>query len=325
MKLDFNLLIPLLLSLAGFSLASLVVFSVIGRKMKMKKRLNRYFIVEKEEKVKDEGKPDKSSHVSIIQKAGFHLNAFSPGLSKWEKKLVQGNSALSPGEFFLYRLLSLICAVLIAIMLNIHFLFYFPIGIVGFWLPVLQLNRKIQKRLTRSGYQLSEALGTMANSMRAGFSFMQAMKLISDEFPDPIGTEFSKTLREINLGVPVEEAFMKMLHRLPDKELEMAVKSMLIQRTSGGNLAVLLETIQETITGRIQIKEEVRTLTAQGKLSTWIITGLPVSLAFYLKLANPEYFNLLVEHPLGWVMLSAGGMGILMGWFFIRKIVRIEV
>lgn len=322
---NLNPLLTLVLSLIGFSIFGYLLFSSIGRRMKMKKRLDSYFVQEKEEKVKEKKKLGKSRHVSLIQKAGSQLNAFSPAISKWEKKLVQGRSALSPGEFFLFRILALITVVLIAYMLKIHYLFYLPIGIVGFWLPVLQLNKRISKRLTRSAYQLSEALGTMANSMRAGFSFMQAMKLISEEFPDPIGTEFEKTLKDINLGVPVEEAFMKMLQRLPDKELEMAVKSMLIQRASGGNLAVLLETIQETVTGRIQIKEEVRTLTAQGKLSTWIITGLPVALALYLKLVNPEYFNLLLEHPLGWVMLSAGGMGIVMGWFFIRKIVRIEV
>ncbi|CEG28316.1 type II secretion system F family protein [Bacillus sp. B-jedd] len=322
---NLNPLLTLVLSLFGFSIFGYLLFSTIGRRMKMKKRLDNYFAQEKEEKVKNKKKSEKNRHVTLIQKAGSHLNAFSPAISKWEKKLVQGRSALSPGEFFLFRILALITAVLIAYMLKIHYLFYLPVGIVAFWLPVFQLNKKISKRLTRSAYQLSEALGTMANSMRAGFSFMQAMKLISEEFPDPIGTEFEKTLKDINLGVPVEEAFMKMLQRLPDKELEMAVKSMLIQRASGGNLAVLLETIQETVTGRIQIKEEVRTLTAQGKLSTWIITGLPVALALYLKLVNPEYFNLLLEHPLGWVMLSAGGMGIVMGWFFIRKIVRIEV
>ncbi|RHW42541.1 secretion system protein [Neobacillus notoginsengisoli] len=322
---NVNLPVQLALSVIGLSVVAYLVFSIIGRRMKMKKRLDSYFVLEKEEKEIEKKKPAKSKHVSLIQEAGSRLNGISPAISKWEKKLVQGRSALSPGEFFIFRMLSLVCPVLIAYMLNIHFLFFIPIGIVGFWLPVLQLNKKINKRLTRSAYQLSEALGTMANSMRAGFSFMQAMKLISEEFPDPIGTEFDKTLKDINLGVPVEEAFMKMLQRLPDKELEMAVKSMLIQRASGGNLAVLLETIQETVTGRIQIKEEIRTLTAQGKLSTWIITGLPVALALYLKLVNPEYFNLLLEHPLGWVMLSAGGMGILMGWFFIRKIVRIEV
>ncbi|OCA87511.1 hypothetical protein A8F94_06485 [Bacillus sp. FJAT-27225] len=319
-------IIYILISVLLFAFVFQIVVGSFIQKLEIKKRLGSYSLFQKEEQELNEKKKlEKESHVSVIKKVGGKFNTASPAISKWEKKLLQGKSSLSPGEFFLFRLLCTICSILIAFLLNLHFLLINPIGVAAFWLPVLQLNKRIEKRLNRCAFQLGEALGTMANSMRAGFSFMQAMKLISEEFPDPIGTEFEKTLQDINFGVPVEEAFQRMLERLPDKELEMAVKSMLIQRASGGNLAILLETIRETVTGRIQIKEELRTLTAQGRLSTWIITGLPIALTLYLKLVNPEYFDLMLEHPLGIFMLSVGAVGIVMGWFFIRKIVRIEV
>ena len=206
-----------------------------------------------------------------------------------------------------------------------NILFVIPIGLLGFWLPVIKLRRNTNKRMTRGTLQLADALGTMANSMRAGFSFMQAMKLIAEEFPDPLGYEFDKTLKDIQYGVSLEEAFANMLERFPSKEMDLAVKAMLIQRQSGGNLATLLETIQETINSRLRVKNEIRTLTAQGKMSSWIITALPVLLAYYLRLVNPDYFNRLFSHPLGIALLVISVMNIVFGWLMIQKIVRIEV
>jgi tight adherence protein B len=165
----------------------------------------------------------------------------------------------------------------------------------------------------------------MANSMRAGFSFMQAMQLVGKEVPDPLGPEFERTLKDINYGLSIEEAFKNLFQRLPDKELGLVINALMIQRSSGGNLATLLETMQETIRGRVRIKEELRTLTAQGRMSSWIISLLPVALGLYLYFMNPEYFGPLLNHPLGKVMLSFGVIFGILGWLLIRKIVNIEV
>src|SRR5690606_16452868 len=104
--------------------------------------------------------------------------------------------------------------------------------------------------------QLAPALGTMASAMRSGFSFIQAMQLIGREVPDPIGPEFERTVREINLGISMEEAFKNLLRRLPNEDLEIVAPALLIQRPTGGNLAELRETMEETVRGRIRIKEE---------------------------------------------------------------------
>jgi tight adherence protein B len=305
-----------------------IFFSFLSKKRKFKQRLEDFVTTheDKEKKNKKINKKEASNNQfsSFIKKIGRQLDG-APNVSKWEKKLIQANSSLSLGEFLFFRIVCAIAIMAVGFLFGLHPLLLIPLGVGGFWYPVLDLKNKTEKRLNRCSFQLAEALGTMANSMRAGFSFMQAMKLISEEYPDPLGPEFKKTLQDIQYGVSVEEAFMRMLERLPDKELEMAVKAMLVQRSSGGNLSVLLETIQETISGRIQIKQEVKTLTAQGKMSSWIITGLPVALALYLKMVNPEYFNTLFTHPIGYLMLIMACLGIVVGWIMIRKIIRIEV
>jgi tight adherence protein B len=317
-----------------FLVGSLLMFMIIFRlftayllgKTRLKKRLRNFDLLDLQKKsdLEVEEVQNKKVAISFIKKVG-RLFESEKKQSKWSSLLIQANSSLSPGEFLVFRLVSLFALVLVGYLLKLNLLILIPLGLAGFWLPVLSMKKKIEKRLNRCSYQLAEALGTMANSMRAGFSFMQAMKLISEEYPDPLGPEFEKALLDINYGISVEEAFSRMLERVPDKELEMAVKAMLIQRASGGNLAVLLETIQETVSGRIRIKDEVKTLTAQGKMSSWIITGLPIGLAIYLRAVNPEYFNLMMDHLLGKIMLTMAAVGIIMGWFFIRKIVRIEV
>lgn len=301
-----------------------VFFSFISRKRNFKKRLEDFVFINEEKTDKKKDKKVVEKNYTFIKKIGSQLDG-AMNSSKWEKKLIQANSRLSKGEFLFFRIICAIAFIALGFILGFHPLLLIPVGVGGFWYPVFDLKRKIEKRLNRCSFQLAEALGTMANSMRAGFSFMQAMKLISKEYPDPLGPEFEKTLQDIQFGVSVEDAFMRMLERLPDKELEMAVKAMLVQRASGGNLSVLLEIIQETISGRIQIKQEVKTLTAQGKLSSWIITGLPVALALYLKMMNPEYFNSLFTHPIGYLMVTMACLGIVIGWLMIRKIIRIEV
>lgn len=298
------------------------VVSILARKKRYQRRLKEYAAGMKKEVLEAEQKQEEKH--SLIKTLGARLNRF-PFISKWESRLLRGKSVLTPGEFFLYRFLLMAALGFITYVYTKDFLFVIVLGTLGCWLPVLFLNRKTRRRMQRGTYQLADALGTMANSMRAGFSFLQAMKMIADEFPDPIGIEFEKTLQDIKYGVSVEEAFSKMLERFPDRELELTVNAMLIQRTSGGNLAALLETIQETINGRILVQDEVRTLTAQGKMSSWIITGLPVLLALYLKAVNPGYFNQLLGSPIGDVLLILSAINITIGWVMIRKIVRIEV
>jgi tight adherence protein B len=242
-----------------------------------------------------------------------------------EKLLLEAGSKLKPEDFFASRLLTSAFLGLIGLILGLPW-YINAIGlIIGFAIPKIVMKRKRKKRLGFVNYQLIEVLGMMANSMRAGFSFMQAMQLVGKEIPDPLGPEFEHVIRQAGLGVPLEDVFAEMEKRLPNKELEVVIQAILAQRRSGGNLAELLETMEDTIRGRVRILEELNTLTAQGRMSSWIITLLPVGLGLYLALVNREYFAPMLEHPLGWMMMLVASVSIIIGWVVIQKIIRIEV
>lgn len=315
-----SLIVLLLAVFVIFTTVTGIVLSHLTGKRKYEKRLQKYVFFEEMKKVKvvrNERKP-------VLTRIGGRLEAFLK-LSKHRLPLIQAGVRLSAGEFFISRIVMAILVVMAGSLYNIHFLLFIPLGAAGFFLPVLYIKRKRKKRLQACSMQLGEALGTMANAMRAGFSFMQAMKMVAEEIDDPLGPEFSKAIQDINYGVSVEEAFAELLKRLPDKELEIVLNTLLIQRSSGGNLAFLLETMQETIIDRSRVKDEVNTLTAQGKMSSVIITLLPVGLFFYLKLVNPDYLQMLFSHPFGWAMVGIGCLNIVLGWMFIKKIIHIEV
>ncbi|WP_129689934.1 type II secretion system F family protein [Gottfriedia acidiceleris] len=246
-------------------------------------------------------------------------------VQKSEKKLQEAGSKLKPEEFFALRIVAAIGSGLFALLINLSIFLVIVALIAGFVLPSYNIERKRNKRLNLISTQLIETLGMMANSMRSGFSFMQAVQLAGKEMPDPLGPEFERVVQEVGLGVSFEKAFQDLLDRLPNKELEVVVQAILAQRTSGGNIAELMETMEDTIRGRIRILEELKTLTAQGKMSSWIITLLPVGLAFYLYFFSPDYFRPMLHHPLGLFMIFAASISCLIGWFVIQKIIKIEV
>ncbi|WP_164745694.1 type II secretion system F family protein [Neobacillus mesonae] len=242
-----------------------------------------------------------------------------------EKILAEAGSPLKPEEFFAFRILTAVGLALFIGFLGLPWYSLIFVVVIGFILPKEFMKQKRKKRLARINYQLIEVLGMTANSMRAGFSFMQAMQLVGREVQDPLGPEFDRVVRQVGLGVPLDNVFQEMVERLPNKELEVVVRAILAQRKSGGNLAQLLETMEDTIRGRVRILEELRTLTSQGRMSSWIITLLPVALGLYLTLVNWEYFSPMFQHPLGWMMLFVGAAANIIGWVFIRKIIQIEV
>lgn len=242
-----------------------------------------------------------------------------------ERTLEQAGSIMRVEEFFVVRLFSAMGLGGVLFVMGIPWFGAIPGLLLGFVLPAFYMKNKGRKRIKLLSYQLVEALGTMSNSMRSGFSFIQTMQLIGKEMPDPIGPEFDRAVRDIGMGIPMEDVFHNLLERLPNKELEVVVQAILAQRKSGGNLAQLMDTMEDTIRGRIRILEELKTLTAQGKLSSWIITALPPIMGLYLYLVSPEYLEPMLTHPLGWFLLTTGSISLLLGWFLIQKIVRIEV
>ena len=190
------------------------------------------------------------------------------------------------------------------------------------WIYVLI---KIDRREASFTNQLGDCLMMVANVMRAGFSFLQAMELISKEMEPPISEEFKHVMRDISLGASVERALEDMDKRVGSPDFSLVVTAVLIQQQVGGDLARILDTISDTIQDRIRMRREVKTLTTQGRVSGWILVALPVALGLLLHVMVPGYMDILFEKRLGQMAIVAAIVMEVIGFFIIQRIVDIDV
>ena len=203
---------------------------------------------------------------------------------------------------------------------------------IGFMLPRMWLNRRKSGRLNAFNKNLPDTITLIANALRAGSSFLQAIELVVRESRPPISTEFGRVIREVNLGLPFEQALENMVRRVKSDDLELMATAISIQHTVGGNLAEILDSIAFTIRERVRIKGEIRTLTAQQRMSGYVVGFLPIALAGFIFLVAPTFFEPMFAKPpeiaglpLGLIILAIGAFAMFMGFMFIRKIVDIEV
>ncbi len=195
-------------------------------------------------------------------------------------------------------------------------------ALIGEWCYVLY---RIDKRRTDFVNQLSDCLTTVANALRAGFSFLQSMELISKEMEPPISEEFARTIRDMKLGARLEKALEDMDVRVGCPDFSLVVTAVLIQHQVGGNLAQILDTISGTINERIRMRREVLALTAQGRASGWVLALLPVGLAAILTILNPSYLAPLWEEQIGRIAIGAALVLEVIGFIVIQRIVDIEI
>ena len=205
-------------------------------------------------------------------------------------------------------------------------------ALIGFLLPRFWLGRRKSGRLNAFNKQLPDTIMLIANALRAGSSFLQAIELVVRESRPPISTEFGRVIREVNLGLPFDQALDNMVRRVRSDDLELMATAISIQHQVGGNLAEILDSIAYTIRERVRIKGEIRTLTAQQRMSGYVVGFLPISLAGFLFVAAPGFMEPMFDPavsilglPAGIVILLFGGFMMFIGFMFIRKIVDIEV
>ena len=199
-------------------------------------------------------------------------------------------------------------------------------AVVGWFIPRWFVSFRQGKRLTAFGDQLGDSLNLMVNGLRSGYSVMQAMEAVAREMPPPISTEFARVVQEVQIGLPFEQALGNLLRRIKSDDLDLVVTAINVQREVGGNLAEVLDVISFTIRERVRIKGEVRTLTAQGKYSGYVISLLPIGLALVLFCVNKPYVSrLFTSGACGWAMVICGLLMIGTGFIAIQKIVAIEV
>ena len=204
--------------------------------------------------------------------------------------------------------------------------------LVGFMLPRFWLGHRKSSRLNAFNKQLPDTITLIANALRAGSSFLQAIELVVRESRPPISTEFGRVIREVNLGLAFDTALENMVRRVRSDDLELMATAISIQHTVGGNLAEILDSIAYTIRERVRIKGEIRTLTAQQRLSGYVVGFLPIGLAGFLFVAAPQFMQPMFDSrvslaglPAGVIILMVGGSMMFVGFMFIRRIVDIEV
>ncbi|HJZ49650.1 MAG TPA: type II secretion system F family protein [Roseiflexaceae bacterium] len=202
-------------------------------------------------------------------------------------------------------------------------------GVLFSFAPNLYVGYAARKRIKAFNNQLGDGITLMANSLRSGYSFLQSMDLVSREAPPPMSGEFRRVVQEIGLGLSTEEALANLLRRMPSDDLDLLITAVNIQHEVGGNLAQILETIGHTIRERVRIKGEIQVLTAQGRISAYVITGLPIALTIMITLINPDYMAPMFKFglpPKAWCCLPVSALVmIIAGFFAIMKIVDIEV
>jgi tight adherence protein B len=190
-------------------------------------------------------------------------------------------------------------------------------------IPVIKIRKSM--RITKFVNQLAEFLSLVTNSLRAGQTFLQGVDIACKDSPNPIAHEFKQLIREVNLGLPVEQAFDNMQQRVPSEEIKIVMSAFTIQRKVGGNLADILAKVAEMIRERIRIQGQIRVLTTQGKLSGAIVGLLPFGLGFFLSIIAPDYMKHLYKDAVGWVLVGLAVFMQLLGCFVIYKICDIDV
>jgi len=191
--------------------------------------------------------------------------------------------------------------------------------------PFLYLINKKNNRMKKFQAQLPEALDMMARSLRAGHAFSTGMKLASDEFEDPLGTEFGFTLDEINFGLSLTDALKHLVNRVDCPDLNFFSVSVILQRETGGNLAEIMQNIAHLIRERYKFYGKVRTLAAEGKLSMWVLISLPFFVAGAVYIVNRAYIMTLFTEHVGKIMLGVALILMIIGGFVMRRIVDIDV
>ncbi|WP_246001147.1 type II secretion system F family protein [Oceanobacillus piezotolerans] len=242
-----------------------------------------------------------------------------------EQRLSIAGVPIKPEEFIAFRWLSALFTGGLFHLINGNLIILIVGFLIGYQLPALWLTTKEKKRIKEFNNGLPGMITSMVGSLRAGFSLPQSLQMVADESYSPIKEEVELVLKKMRYGTSLEDALLEWKERIPSEDLELMVEAIVIQRQVGGNLAFLLDKIVETIRGRAKIQNQIKTLTAQGRLSGIIISLLPAVLGLIIYFMNPSYIGMLFTNPIGIGMLVAGVVGGIIGFIFIRKITTIEV
>jgi tight adherence protein B len=191
--------------------------------------------------------------------------------------------------------------------------------------PIAFIVQRRGARMRKFEEQFPEALDLLSRALRAGHAFQSTLGMVGDELPDPVGPEFKKTFEQQNFGLPLKEALHQMTERVPLLDMRFFVTAVLIQRETGGNLSEILDNLAHVVRERFKIRRQVRVHTAHGRFTAFVLLSLPAALAVTLWTINPDHMRVLFEEQLGQMMLVTVIIMQTIGFFWIRKVIKIEV
>jgi len=243
-------------------------------------------------------------------------------------RLERADLTISPGEFIGARLILAVIGFAVPLFFPggvVGLIIAIVAAVVGYNLPKFYLNHRCKARVEKLNSQLPEALMIISNALKAGFGLVQALSNAADNLAHPLSTELGRTIHEMNIGSSAEEAMLALGERSSSYDLDIVITAILVQRTVGGNLGEILDTVAETMRERVRIRGEIQTLTAQQKLTGLVIGGLPIGVGLLFQVMQPGYISPLFFTVIGKLMLGAAVVLEVVGMLIIQRILDIEV
>ena len=309
---------------------SFATIALLTRESQWEKTVKQRVRALKSERQQGDALEDSATGILKEERAGLfpwldeYLDGYSFGVGL--KRLAsQAGSHWTLGTFFLYSLAAGAFCGLAGYYLIPILVLDGMLAAVGLCVPYIYLKYRRGRRLRAFNDGLPDAIDLMARALRAGHSLSSAIEVLSEQAAGPVAEEFQSVFRQQNFGLPLRDALLQMAERVASKDLHFLVTAMLVQKETGGNLTEILDRTTHVIRERIRIEGEVRTHTAQGRLTGWILSLLPVVLLVMLNVVDPGYSQILLHDPVGQKLLYAGAGLIVIGSFVINKIVDVQV
>jgi tight adherence protein B len=300
----------------------LIIYIILGSSGKeiVRKRVSKYFVENNVDDVQEQFIKERYDEEQKNKKDKFKVAS-----KEFSNYISSSGLKLTANEFiYLWGGVTIIPMVIVTIFGG-NIITAIALGLIGIAIPPILVKNAHKKREELFNKQLSESLIIMGNSLRGGFTFMQAMESVSTDMQPPISSEFAKVLREIHYGVKQDAALTHMVERVKSKDLELLVSAVLTSQQVGSNLSEILDTISETIGDRIKIKQEIRVMTSQGRISGIVIGALPIFIILAIMVMNPEYFAGFFESFIGKILITLSIVLEVIGFAIINKIVDLKM
>jgi tight adherence protein B len=249
----------------------------------------------------------------------------SERVSLLQKMLAQGNVDVRAGNFIMLCAVSAVTLAAIAFFAGGNVLFGWAGALVGFFVPYAYASHMRTKRFAKFEEKFPEAIDTLARAVRAGHAFTTALEMIANEVSEPVAGEFRQLYEEQKFGLPVRDALLNLADRIPLVDIKFFVTAVMLQRETGGNLAEILDNLSYVIRERFKILRQVRVHTAQGRLTMVLLMALPPTIVVVMLILNPGFIQPLFADPIGHALIVGGITLQTIGYFVIRRIIRIQV